>query len=439
MKTKKDWIIIGLFLASLLLGYKSLNLAGVNKHLKHKFKSNQEEVIQAKRRISQLSMLNTSLNSEIEKLNAQIEGFPLSLQSKEEENKRLKEQMATLNIDFDGLKRALVNFESEFQKNQELKLIDSLKQENKAFKNVNQELQKEIRLFQGQLIETDKEFSSMQRDMQEFDRRLKDKDEELAKKEEEIGLLKDELAKVRSEKDVIKVGTEAIKAELDTATKAAVFLNNKSMELDRSLSEKSSQLAKLQEEIEALRSQRNSLQEELSSSLASQKQANGQLIQTMQTISLLQDRFKGLSELLENKSPETKSAAEVNLPKIEILIPRTDIEAKGKTEGRAGSSGSKEKHKTREEAIECYNNGLKYAVEENYKKAEESFLKAIKINPEDADSCYNLAIIYDDHLGNKKKAAYYYRKYLELRPDSEDRDMVMEWLRKTDRNIKKGR
>jgi len=75
-----------------------------------------------------------------------------------------------------------------------------------------------------------------------------------------------------------------------------------------------------------------------------------------------------------------------------------------------------------------YNMAAVYAKEGRYRDAEGEYLKALRIDPADADSHYNLAILYDDELQDKRKAAMHYRRYLKLRPNAPDVDGVKNWL-----------
>lgn len=64
-----------------------------------------------------------------------------------------------------------------------------------------------------------------------------------------------------------------------------------------------------------------------------------------------------------------------------------------------------------------------------FKLAEREYLKALKLDPADADVHYNLGVLYDDELENKSRAVYHYTTYVELRPAADDVDEVMSWLR----------
>ena len=82
----------------------------------------------------------------------------------------------------------------------------------------------------------------------------------------------------------------------------------------------------------------------------------------------------------------------------------------------------------REAVILHYNKAGVYRAGMSYKKAEEEYLAAIAIDPEDAAVHYNLAILYDDNLKDKRKAKKHYERFLELAPDDMDAPRVKEWL-----------
>lgn len=77
-----------------------------------------------------------------------------------------------------------------------------------------------------------------------------------------------------------------------------------------------------------------------------------------------------------------------------------------------------------------YNMAVVYAKEGKYKQAEEEYLQALRIDPMDAATHYNLAILYDDELNNKNRALIHYRRYLRLRPSASDYDEVRHWIMK---------
>jgi len=75
-----------------------------------------------------------------------------------------------------------------------------------------------------------------------------------------------------------------------------------------------------------------------------------------------------------------------------------------------------------------FNMATVYAKEGRFREAEEEYLRALKVDPTDADSHYNLAILYDEELHDQRRAAMHYRRYLKLRPNAPDVDIVKDWL-----------
>lgn len=75
-----------------------------------------------------------------------------------------------------------------------------------------------------------------------------------------------------------------------------------------------------------------------------------------------------------------------------------------------------------------YNMAAVYSREGRHRDAEQAYLKALRADPTDAGSHYNLGILYEDVLEDKGKAAMHYRAYLKLAPNAEDVDQVKGWL-----------
>jgi tetratricopeptide (TPR) repeat protein len=75
-----------------------------------------------------------------------------------------------------------------------------------------------------------------------------------------------------------------------------------------------------------------------------------------------------------------------------------------------------------------YNMGAMYARDGKFQNSEQEYLKALRIDPADADVHYNLGILYDENIGDKTKAAMHYRRFLLLKPHGPDADAVKGWL-----------
>jgi len=75
-----------------------------------------------------------------------------------------------------------------------------------------------------------------------------------------------------------------------------------------------------------------------------------------------------------------------------------------------------------------YNMAAVYFQTGKYLDAEREYLRALQLDPTDADVHYNLGILYDENLKEKQKAAMHYRRYLKLKPGGADADAVKNWL-----------
>lgn len=82
----------------------------------------------------------------------------------------------------------------------------------------------------------------------------------------------------------------------------------------------------------------------------------------------------------------------------------------------------------KQEALLHYNLGVCYTKEKSYDMAIDEYEKVLGLNPDDADTHYNLAILYDDSRKNPKRAVEHYNKYLGLMPEAQDLDEVKEWI-----------
>jgi tetratricopeptide (TPR) repeat protein len=84
----------------------------------------------------------------------------------------------------------------------------------------------------------------------------------------------------------------------------------------------------------------------------------------------------------------------------------------------------------KERALFHYNLAVAYTKSKLYDDAIESYEKSLALNPNNADAHYNLGLLYSDVKNNPEKAAKHYKKYLELKPNAEDRDEVQDWIDK---------
>jgi tetratricopeptide (TPR) repeat protein len=92
----------------------------------------------------------------------------------------------------------------------------------------------------------------------------------------------------------------------------------------------------------------------------------------------------------------------------------------------SGLTGGPEAGKTDPDIY--YNLGIEYINAGEFRKAARALKKAFQLNPEDADACYNLGVLYEVYLGDKKQALDYYSRYINLAPESKDTEQVKLWI-----------
>lgn len=74
----------------------------------------------------------------------------------------------------------------------------------------------------------------------------------------------------------------------------------------------------------------------------------------------------------------------------------------------------------------CYNLGVLLQERGKTKEAIVEYTKVLKINPNDASSHFNLALLYDTVLDDRVKAREHYLRYLEINPEAKDKGKVQE-------------
>ena len=83
-----------------------------------------------------------------------------------------------------------------------------------------------------------------------------------------------------------------------------------------------------------------------------------------------------------------------------------------------------------------YNLGLAYDESRQYDEAIAEYEKAFAIDDSDPDLHYNMAIIYEGHFHDMRKALMHYEAYLKLSPNAEDADKVAYWIEKAKEELK---
>lgn len=80
-----------------------------------------------------------------------------------------------------------------------------------------------------------------------------------------------------------------------------------------------------------------------------------------------------------------------------------------------------------------YNMGVIQTERGQFEGAARSYSQALELDPRDADSHYNLGVLYDDFLKQHNKALHHYREFLRIKPDSADAEQVRSWIMNIER------
>ena len=76
----------------------------------------------------------------------------------------------------------------------------------------------------------------------------------------------------------------------------------------------------------------------------------------------------------------------------------------------------------------CHGMGIASKELGDYEGARREFEEALRLDPSFAPSCFSLGQLYQSVLGDRSKAAMYWEKYLELRPNDTQASRIREWI-----------
>ena len=213
---------------------------------------------------------------------------------------------------------------------------------------------------------------------------------------------------------------------------------NKNKQLSEGMEENISFKKKLQEELSALNSsqgllhkENEQLKNESLNYLKKQKESNEtleglktEIEKRMAKINELQKELMAAKQEVTNLKSENEKLAKIDEFTANVQVKKQQEKIIKLEKDLAGSKEQARK----QEALLHYNLGVAYTKEKNYEMALDEYRKALKLNPKDPDTYYNLAILYDDCYKNPKRAIENYKKYLELRPNAPDIDEIKEWI-----------
>lgn len=84
----------------------------------------------------------------------------------------------------------------------------------------------------------------------------------------------------------------------------------------------------------------------------------------------------------------------------------------------------------------CYNLALEYLKTKRFREAAQAFKRAVQLNPRDKDAYFNLAVLYESYLNDKKQALGYYSQYLKYASPGDNTAEAKEWVRQIKKELK---
>ncbi len=253
-------------------------------------------------------------------------------------------------------------------------------------------------------------------------RKLTQKAEELAKAMEEARARAEDMLESQSiseqEKDRLEAKVSKIETALQVVQRAYIDEQTKS----KKLNQKSAELAQV---LEDLRARENEL-----------KQASPPLKEMEQ----VRAQLKALEES-QKASGKDKGEFKVAGTRLESMLQNLDTAyyaAQAKidkfTQERAEMIGLIIRLQT-EVVVLNYTLGVNYKKLGMNRSAIKAFQTALELDPDHADSHFELARVYDA-LGERKLAMVQFRQYVQLRPHAEDVERVKGWLLRVESEIR---
>lgn len=177
------------------------------------------------------------------------------------------------------------------------------------------------------------------------------------------------------------------------------------------------ELARIQAEKEKLTKENERLQADAVSYVALNTKLQDEKEKLQKTIETKEADLQRLTKELEEV--ENKIAPEALSQQDKLIKEKAGLEKKINTLNNT---------LRKERALFHYNLGVAYTQAKLYDEAIEAYEKSLKFYPANPEAHYNLGLLYHNIKQDPEKAVQHYRKYLELKPDSEDKEEVKGWI-----------
>ncbi|MBA4389193.1 MAG: hypothetical protein C0404_14565 [Verrucomicrobia bacterium] len=226
--------------------------------------------------------------------------------------------------------------------------------------------------------------------------------------ERENLLLKKKLVEIETERQKAVKASAEMEARQKGAEAEALRAAEKQKETEERLKEALSGEKQRQKSVQKLVDQLPALEKELTRLKTDAEQKEAELVAKQKDLETLKSELK----LREQRLVKAEKMSRIMEKAREEILQASDSE-------------KRDMH---------YNMGVVYAKEGRHEDAEKEYLQALRIDPTDAASHYNLGVLYDDVFRDKKRAAMHYRRYMKLSPHASDIDAVKSWLMRIEIN-----
>ena len=207
-----------------------------------------------------------------------------------------------------------------------------------------------------------------------------------------------------------------------------VFINNK---LNLELVQSKQIIQKMQEDNISIAAEKDKLtnaKDKLQADAVSYLAVNAKLQKEKDE---LDDKLRKAQRIIENKVADLqRSNKKLEEMENETIKEKNSLNEKLVNEKKdlQDKLASLEVTLQKEKAQYYYNLGVAYANAKLYDEAIGAYEKSLKIEDNNVDAHYNVGLLYDNLQQDPEKAIFHFQKYLELKPDADDKDEVKEWI-----------
>lgn len=210
-----------------------------------------------------------------------------------------------------------------------------------------------------------------------------------------------------------------------------LFYRNKI--LKQQLSEAKMILKKAQEELNNAQEDKEKLtkeNEKLQSDAVSYVGINAKLKEEKDKLQKVLDETQNIINSKEGSAQRAKRELDLSEKRIRKEIAQKEQELELEKEKLQKRINELEQTLNSERALYHYNLAVAYNQAGLFDEAIDSYQRSLDFDKNNAEAYYNLGLIYQNSKKNTDDAKRCFKKYLELKPDAEDKDEVMGWLNK---------